>query len=244
VSDAAAWLASAVSQRAGYTGPLSLQPPTPGDAAARWRACGLAELTGAQEGPLIRPTRDYAARLEALIRVTQAFAARLGGDPRSLAMALYGERAADLGLGRRGAISAGGAARMVRCADDWAVINLARPEDLELFEAWIGAPAGDDAWTTLLSAARRLDSETLIDRGRLLGLPLARVASTRDEQQAARPDQAHGAPHIQRWAPVAAPRNPAELLVVDLSGLWAGRIADLLRTDERREGNRRVRLQN
>jgi hypothetical protein len=111
---------------------------------------------------------------------------------------------------------------MVRCADDWAVVNLARPEDLELFEAWIGEPAGDDPWRTLNAAARRLDVETLVSAGRLLGLPLARVASTGDEQQAARPEQAQGAPRIQRWGPATAPRAPVDLLVVDLSGLWAG----------------------
>jgi hypothetical protein len=222
MSDAAAWLASTLSQRAGYAGALDLPPPAPGDPATRWRASGLAELTGPADGDPILPTHDYAVRLEALVRTTGAFAAALGGAVPSLGIGLYGERAADLGLGRRGSISAGGAAMMVRCTDDWSVVNLARPEDLELFEAWLGEPAGDDPWRTLSAAARRLDVETLVSTGRLLGLPVARVASANDAQQAARPEQAQGAPRIQRWGPVAAPPDLKELLVIDLSGLWAG----------------------
>lgn len=220
--DAAAWLADVLAHRAGYAGALNLPPPATGDASTRWRATGLAELAGPADGDAIPPPRDYAARFDALVRTTQAFATALGGAAPSLGMGLYAERAIDLDLGRRGAISAGGAAQMVRCADDWAVVNLARPEDLDLFEAWIGEPVGDDPWRTLEAAARHRDVETLVDVGRLLGLPLARVASTGDEQQAARPDQVEGAPRIQRWGAIAAPRDPAELLVVDLSGLWAG----------------------
>jgi len=111
---------------------------------------------------------------------------------------------------------------MLRCADDWAVVNLARPEDLDLFEAWIGEPFGDDPWTTLSRSAGRLDVETFVSNGRLLGLPLARVAAPTDEQLAARPEQAEGAPCIHRWAPAGPPRDPTKLVVVDLSGLWAG----------------------
>ena len=222
MSDAAEWLAATLAERAGYDDILTLPPPTRGDASARWRASGLADLTGPADGPSTRPGRDYADRLDGLVRTVQAFAAALGGTAPSLDMSLFTERAAVLGLSRRGHISAGGAARMVRCLDDWAVVNLARPEDLDLFEAWIGEPAGDDPWAVLGAAAGRLETNAFVDMGRLLGLPVARVASTGDEQQAARPDQAHGAPGIRRWAPVAKPRDLQNLLVVDLSGLWAG----------------------
>jgi hypothetical protein len=222
MSDAARRLARVLSWRAGYEGPLRLTAPPAGSARALWQACGLAGLTGTADGDPITPPRDYASRLDALVRATQAFATVLGPAPRSLGMGLYAERAADLGLGRGGAISAGGAARMVRCADDWAAANLARPEDLDLFEAWIGEPAGDDPWAALAGRALELDVETLVGDGRLLGLPVARVAALADEQLAARPGQAEGAPGIRRWGPVAAARDSAQLLVVDLSGLWAG----------------------
>ena len=222
MSDAAQWLTGVLSQRAGYDGIVRLPAPQPGRSQARWVSSGLAELTGPADGEPIAPARDYATRLEALIRTTQAFAAALGAAPPSLRPGLYTERAADLGLRRGGGVSAGGPARMLRCADDWAVVNLARPEDLDLFEAWIGEPCSDAPWTTLARVAGRLDAETFVSNGRLLGLPVARVATPTDEQLAARPDQAEGAPRIDRWAPAGPPRDPAELVVADMSGLWAG----------------------
>jgi hypothetical protein len=221
-NDAAQWLTGVLSQRAGYDGIAPLPGLTTRRARARWLASGLAELTGPADNEPIAPARDYAARLDALVRATQAFAAVLGAAPPSLRLGLYTERAADLGLRRGGRVSAGGAARMLRCADDWAVVNLARPEDLDLFEAWIGEPSGDAPWKTLSRNAGRLDVEIFVSNGRLLGLPLARVAAPTDEQLAARPEQAEGAPGIHRWAPVGPPRDPTELVVVDLSGLWAG----------------------
>jgi hypothetical protein len=222
MNDVAQWLTGVLSQRAGYNGLAPLPGPPTGSAQARWLASGLAELTGPADSEPIAPARDYAVRLDALVRTTQAFAAVLGAAPPSLRLELCTERAADLGLRRAGRVSAGGAARMVRCADDWAVVNLARPEDLDLFEAWIGEPCGDAPWTTLSRSAGRLDVETFVSNGRLLGLPLARVAAPTDDQLAARPGQAEGAPGIHRWAHVGPPRDPAELVVVDLSGLWAG----------------------
>jgi len=222
MNDPARWLTGVLSQRAGYDGLARLPGRPSGPAQARWLASGLAELTGPADSEPIAPARDYAARLDALVRTAQAFAAVLGAAPPSLRLDLYAERAADLGLGRGGRVSAGGAARMLRCADGWAVANLARPEDLDLFEAWIGEPAGDAPWTTLARAAGALDVETFVSDGRLLGLPVARVAAPTDEQLAARPDQAEGGPGIHRWAPAGPPRDPAELVVVDLSGLWAG----------------------
>jgi hypothetical protein len=222
MTDAARWLAGVLCQRAGYEGPLRVPAPPTGSAHARWLASGLAELTGPSDGEPISPARDYAARLGGLVRTTQAFAAIFGAAPPSLGLGLYAERAVDLGLRRAGRVSPGGASRMLRCTDDWAVANLARPEDLDMFEAWIGEPCGDAPWTTLSRVAARLDVETFVSQGRLLGLPVARVAAATDEQLAARPGQAEGAPGVHRWGPVGPARDPAALVVVDLSGLWAG----------------------
>jgi hypothetical protein len=218
--DGAAWLAGALAARAGCAAP-KLDPPAPGSAAVRWRASSLAELTGPADGPPVAPDRDYAVRLEALVRVTRGFARALGHD-LTLDIGVFAERARDMGLGRRGAIACGGAARMLRCRDGWAVANLARPEDLDLFEAWIGRPAGDDPWATLGAAAGAFDAETLAAHGRLLGLPVAVVGAASDEQLAARSEQPEGVPAIRRWGPAGRPRDPADLTVVDLSGLWAG----------------------
>lgn len=211
--DPAVWLATAIARAAGWRGLVEVEPPPAGDAETRWRASGLAELTGPARGPPILPERDLAGRLEALLRTTRALASLLGPSP-ALDMTLFTERAADLGLNRRGVISANGSARMLRCADGWAVANLARPEDLDLFDAWIGAPAGEDPWATLGGAARGVPAADLVAQGRLLGLPVAEVGASKVDRG--------GAPRIERWAPAAAPRDPNGLRVVDLSGLWAG----------------------
>jgi len=164
--DAAPWLAQTLTRRMGRDLRPPLGGPAPGQAKARWAATGLADLTGPPASPPIAPERDFAARLEALLRVTRAMAAMLGQPPR-IEMSLYCERAADLGLTRRGSISAGGGARMVRCGDGWIAANLARPEDLDLFDAWIGAPAGADPWGVLAASAARFKAAEMIAAGRL-----------------------------------------------------------------------------
>jgi hypothetical protein len=218
--DAAVWLAGVLAERAGCAPPV-LDPPAPGDAATRWGASGLAELTGPADRPPIAPGRDYVGRLEALVRVVKGFARALGAD-LALDMDVYGERARDMGLTRRGAISAGGAARMVRCRDSWLVANLARPEDLDLFEAWLGVPAGDDPWAALADAAEDRPAGEFAAGARLLGLAASVVAAACDEQRLARPAQSHGAPGFAHWRGGRPPRDPASLFVLDLSGLWAG----------------------
>jgi len=47
------------------------------------------------------------------------------------------------------------------------------------FEAWIGAPAGDDPWETLGSRCGRLRFGALAEQGRLLGVPVA-IAGNKD----------------------------------------------------------------
>ena len=49
--------------------------------------------------------------------------------------ALLGERAAIFGLSRRGTTAPGGSCRLVRCADGWIAVNLARTDDLVFVEA-------------------------------------------------------------------------------------------------------------
>ena len=108
MSDAAEWLAATLAERAGYDSRRPLVAPAPGDAATRWKTSGLAALTGPINGEPVLPKRDYASRLDALVRAVQAFAALFGRTAPSLSLDLFTERAADLGLSRRGQVSAGG----------------------------------------------------------------------------------------------------------------------------------------
>ena len=179
-------------------------------ALSAWEASGLARLTGAP-GRNARPVGDPAARLDGLLRTVEAAAARLGHTLR-LDLGLFTERAAELGLHGRGRISCNGTARMLRTGDGWTAVNLARPDDLDLIEAWIGRPPGPDPWRTLAGYAARMGAEQLVADGRLLGLPVSVVR---------RPGEVAPAPEpaplpVRPMAPIRT------LRVVDLSALWAG----------------------
>lgn len=123
------------------------------------------------------------------------------------------DRTGHLPLQPPGRISPNGACRMVRAADGWIAVNLARDEDSDLVPAWLHGDFGEDAWDQIerLAAARpRVD---LIADATLLGLPVAAVGELRlDHMQA--PAIIEG-PRLRRFA-------GAPLKVVDLSALWAG----------------------
>jgi hypothetical protein len=198
-----------------------------------WAATGAMALTGWPEGPPLAPDAPVATRLldvvdEIAVR-TAATGARVDLD---LPVVLSG-RAAALGLARQGRVSPNGSCRLLRAGEQWIACNLARPEDADAIPAVLGPgpdglPASDPGppWADL---ARTLDSapparvEEILDRARLLGLPVARLAPALP----ARPG---------RWDPgetwssqPIAPRHPPTRLqgchVVDLSSLWAGPMA-------------------
>ncbi|WP_332770274.1 CoA transferase [Phenylobacterium sp.] len=179
-------------------------------ASARWARSGLALLTGDATPAL--PRRDHARRLEALLA-----AARTAGV--EIDMRLFGERAAELGLTRRGRTSANGTARLIETADGWLVVNLARADDLEAVPAWIGCGLGDEPWAALERAARRRSAAELAEAGQELAIPAAVVGGRGDIQQQARGDILGG--RVVRLAPGRgeAVHHP---LVIDLSSLWAG----------------------
>jgi crotonobetainyl-CoA:carnitine CoA-transferase CaiB-like acyl-CoA transferase len=129
--------------------------------------------------------------------------------------ALLGERAALLGLRRLGATSPGGSCRLLRSADAWIALNLARTEDIEALPAWLETDPVGNLWNWIEDRTRRATTDALVGRARLLGLPVAPVAAPD-----ARPiDWLRVA---SRVAPGPPPRPDARPLVVDLSALWAG----------------------
>jgi hypothetical protein len=128
--------------------------------------------------------------------------------------ALLGERAALLGLSRRGTISPGGACRLLRAADGWFAVSLARADDLACLPAWLGVEAGSDAWAAVAAAARAKPGAEIVERARLLGLAAALARPLPDAPPPPQRIAARG-PRRER-SPRAAP------LVVDLSSLWAG----------------------
>jgi hypothetical protein len=180
-------------------------------ALARWASSGAMALTGLPDQPLGPPD----GLVDGVERLGGAFA---GVD----ALALLGERAALMGLWRRGAVSCGGSCHLFPSEDGWVAVSLPRAEDMEAVPAWLEldvAPTTAPAvWTAVQAALAERDPAALLGRAALLGLPVAALG------------EAASAPAVEAVALGPAPaRDVAGALVVDLSALWAGPLCgDLL----------------
>ncbi|BCQ11047.1 formyl-CoA:oxalate CoA-transferase [Mycobacterium heckeshornense] len=176
-------------------------------AAADWAESGLAYLTGPADGP---PDFSRAAVLAEARRVTADIARLLGVDTD--AATILAGRAALLGLTRQGRVSAGGATRLVASADGWCAIALARPDDVAALPALLQVDAVPaNPWPMLAAWAATHSSDTIVARAQLLDIAAAALGET-----AAAP------PAVRRDGNAAAPRQLGDLLVADLSSLWAG----------------------
>jgi len=223
----------------GMPGPVTAGVPTGhhGCAVLDWAATGAMGLTGWPDGPPLAPAAPVMTRVRGaatmLGGLTAAVGSRVDLDPSTV---LCG-RAALLGLDRRGRTSVGGACRLVRAADGWVALSLARPADVEALPAAYGLPidvasaaghrtpaapgpaAGADAanepWASLAAVIATLPAEAAADRGQLLGIPAAALVSAAGEAPAS--------PWRIEQVGRAAPRAVAgDLTVVDLSAMWAG----------------------
>lgn len=173
------------------------------------------------------------ARADRFMAMLAPVARRVPG--LALDQSLLTERASALGLAPAGRRSANGSCRLLRARDGWVALNLARDDDVALVAALIERPVAGDPFAAVEAA--EVPAATLVERGALLGLPLARLGEAR------RPA-----------APVTpgGPRPGAGLRVLDLSALWAGplcaalllgagarveRIENRHRPDRSRDGN-------
>ena len=179
-------------------------------------AGGLPSLTPAAAfGLLGQVTDDLAA-------VTGTAGPRVRADPAEL----IAGRAALGGLTRQGQVSAGGASRLLRCADGWCALTLSRTDDLAAVPALLGLLGLDvpewagaaDTWAALATAAPARSAAALADNAQFLGIPAAALPPL-----PARADD--GAWPPWRVSRIAG-RSPAArlngALVVDLSSMWAG----------------------
>lgn len=151
-----------------------------------------------------------APALDHLCAEVAELTARLGRrvEPSKLGVL---DRQGHLPLHAPGRVSPNGACRLVRAADGWVALNLAREEDRDLVPAWLGRDVEGDLWASIDAHAAEHDRAALVDGAVLLGLPAAAVGEVVCEA----PD----APLI-RMA-VGGARG-STLRVVDLSALWAG----------------------
>jgi hypothetical protein len=168
----------------------------------RWRASGLAPLTGRPDGPPLAPADGVVERIAAL-----------GGPLGVDALALAAERAQLLGLRRGGAVSCGGATWLLQAADGWVAMSLARDSDVELLPAFLGVD--DPSEVPSVVAGGPVDE--LRAAAILLGIPFAVLGET----------PAPDAPVI-RTRLGDAPALDRPPLVVDLASLWAGPLCSRL----------------
>ena len=192
-----------------------------------WAASGGMALTGYADGaPVVSPAAGFGLLgvvAGQLAEATRATGLEVRADPGEV---LAG-RAALAGLGRRGRVSVGGSARLLRAADGWCAVNLSRADDAAAVPAMLGLlglDAGldgrvigtDGVWEALEASAGGTTAAALADAAQSLGVPAAALP--------ARPPLP-SEPAAGRVSRVAA-RSPAARLaaavVVDLSSMWAG----------------------
>lgn len=177
------------------------------DTAVAWGRSGLAWLTGPPEGAPDFSRAGVLARAEA---VAAGIGVRLG-PPVDAVVTLTG-RAALAGLHRRGRISAGGATRLLPTRDGWCALTLSRPDDLDAVPALVETDAAaGDPWPAVAEWAAARHGAAVVERGALLDLPVAELGETAPE------------PPTVTVAGRRTTRRPiTDLLVVDLSSMWAG----------------------
>jgi len=173
-------------------------------------------LTGHPDGPPLAPPFAVIPALEAVAAELVRLSAAVGTEVRVDVAELLTGRAALLGLTRQGRTSANGSCRLLPTTDGWVAVNLARPSDIEAVPALIEGTVDGDPWETLGRAAAQIDSASLVERGVLLGVPVAQLPDEPAPERGATPAPLSGA------GSATGVRAAGELLVVDLSGMWAG----------------------
>jgi crotonobetainyl-CoA:carnitine CoA-transferase CaiB-like acyl-CoA transferase len=180
--------------------------------ALEWARSGAMALTGRAEGPPVLAPGPLAACARGAVGALRVLAGD-GGLSDLDGAALLGERAAVFGLSRGGTTSPGGSCRLLRAADRFFAVNLARPDDVALLPAWLGEGDATDPWRFVAERAERASASEIVERARLLGLPAAVAVGP--------------SPVAPPWCRVAIRGAPSSQrrdrpVVLDLSALWAG----------------------
>lgn len=197
-----------------------------------WASSGAMALTGWPDGPGLGPPEPLVPRLQAVAELLEQRSVALGRAVAVDPLALLTERAAAMGLRRRGRTSCGGAARLLSAVDGWLAVSLARDDDVDLVPAWLsldGEPS--DAWDAVERTVRDRPVGELVAGGAALGLPVAALPDLGAAGEATDPVLA-GLPVSSQWLGDAAPARSVDgLVVVDLSSLWAGPLCGSLLAD-------------
>ena len=197
--------------------------------AAYWASSGAMALTGDPDGPPLAGPPDVPARMKAAALVARLLARshpHLGRDLELDGPRLFGERAALAGLQRQGQTSVGGASRLLAAADGWVAVSLARTTDFEVLPAWLGHGVDRrDPWAAVVGWLRSRPVDDAVDRGQLLGLPVAAARVPGEAGETGETGETGGARMTGPWAITSHPtgaRVDRPPVVIDLSSLWAG----------------------
>jgi hypothetical protein len=135
-------------------------------------------------------------------------------------LGLLTERAALLGLTRRGDVSCGGSTRLLRAHDGLVAVALARPEDNDAVAAWLECDADpENPWPVVADVVPTRRADELVDRATLLGLPVAALPEGPDAISSAAPPF-EGLP-VGAAGFGDAGGLAASFTVVELGSLWA-----------------------
>lgn len=196
---------------AGAAATVWAAPDADADPRADWARSGVVALTGWPDAPpLVPPGRGATVAAELAARFAALTGVHVGGAR------LLSERAAFTGNRRRGAVSVGGACRLLPTADGWAAVSCARQDDPALLGALISADVGDDPWPAVTRWLATRSGGELAERAALLGVAAAPVSPP------VTGPAARAVPALPGPAEQAAPRSLSGLLVADFSALWAG----------------------
>ena len=177
-----------------------------------WTAWGLLELTGEPGRPAV-PEAPVAARIAAALGALSELAGELRAQLSPDAGAILADRAAEAGWTGRGAVSVNGSARLLPAVDGWIAVNLARPEDVEVLPALLGRPLATDPWSEVAAFARTRPAAPTAEALQLVGVPAAVLSSV-----------AGGSPFRFEQVGLSEEqrRSARELVVLNLSAMWAG----------------------
>lgn len=160
-----------------------------------------------------------AAALAQARGTAQSLASLAGVDGCNVdAQQLLGGRATLLGLRNPGRVSAGGATRLMSGDDGWCALTLSRPDDVDAVPALVESDSvAGDPWAAVERRVRQIGVAAVAERARLLGLPVGVLGET-----------TAGPPRVRRTGGRATPAAVTDLLIVDMSSMWAGPLCGLL----------------
>ncbi len=168
--------------------------------AQRWAGSGAMWLTGRADGPALGCPAGVIEVLDSASLQLTEHSKRFGLQISIDGLALLGERAALMGLSRRGSTSCGGATRILKTADGYLALSLARPGDLALLPALLSdssaslapdtpipfiadAQPNNALWELLSQAVRHHQANELTELGAELGMAIAALPPKRSAYQ-------------------------------------------------------------